>query len=79
MLYFSIKYLNFHDLSHIQTTLEKGFSVNGLVVRKFLNWKKIFLQLFLDLVQTYRILQNSQFVNNFFSCMRQIFELGYFF
>lgn len=63
MLYFSIKYLN---LSHIQTTLEKGFSVNGLVVRKFLNWKKIFLQLFLDLVQTYRILQNSQFVNNFF-------------
>lgn len=66
MLYFSIKYLNFHDLSHIQTTLEKGFSVNGLVVRKFLNWKKIFLQLFLDLVQTYRILQNSQFVNNFF-------------
>lgn len=66
MLYFSIKYLNFHDLSHIQTTLEKGFSVNGLVVRKFLNWKQIFLQLFLDLVQTYRILQNSQFVNNFF-------------
>lgn len=66
MLYFSIKYLNFHDRSHIQMTLERGFSVNGLVVRKFLNWKKIFLQLFLDLVQTYRILQNSQFVNNFF-------------